>query len=532
MSEENLILQVGGTLNPRKHIYIQRPEDGQLLDLLMRGQYCNVLASRQMGKSSLMARTIHGLREAGICTASIDLAGDLGKPKDPQHWYLDLLGKVERDLGVGLDVDAWWSAQSTKTLNQKLMVFFGAELPRRLDSSLVIFLDEIDSALNLSFADDLFLSIRTLNNDRALEPTYNKITFCLLGVATTDDLIRSRAATAYNIGQTLELRDFVEDRDDLSLLRQCLSENEDAGRSLLKRVLRWTGGHPYLTAKLCKEIVEAGVRDALRVDAFVEEMLSDKEKLRADVHFEQVERFFYSRVTDRAATLELYKKVFQSPEPDKGTPVYNELRLSGLVKRREDGALIVRNRIYERVFDLAWVREHKRAPEQSSFQGFFRGLGRAGRAAGVLAAVLLVLVVVLAFWNANLREEIRNLKLPQENLSLNSLRMPGATRSPDVVETILVPGGDRFFVVELEVEEEQGQGFPSYRAELWSEGGQLVWSSRNLHLNAVGTIRIGFTRSFLPAETYKVQLYGIPASGQEKLVAVYWVAIVYAGSPP
>ena len=50
-------LQVGGTLNPRRHVYIERPEDEELLRLLLEGEYCNVLASRQMGKSSLMART-------------------------------------------------------------------------------------------------------------------------------------------------------------------------------------------------------------------------------------------------------------------------------------------------------------------------------------------------------------------------------------------------------------------------------------------------------------------------------------------
>ena len=58
-------LQAGGTLNPRRDLYIERPEDAQLLELLPDGQYVNVLTSRQMGKSSLMVRTAEALAKRG-----------------------------------------------------------------------------------------------------------------------------------------------------------------------------------------------------------------------------------------------------------------------------------------------------------------------------------------------------------------------------------------------------------------------------------------------------------------------------------
>ena len=37
-----LRLQVGGTLNPRRHIYISRPEDDRLFELLLAGCYVNI----------------------------------------------------------------------------------------------------------------------------------------------------------------------------------------------------------------------------------------------------------------------------------------------------------------------------------------------------------------------------------------------------------------------------------------------------------------------------------------------------------
>jgi len=68
-----LRLQVGGTLVPGRHLYIARPEDELLFELLSGGEYVNVLASRQVGKSSLMLRTAYRLREQGGRFAVVDL---------------------------------------------------------------------------------------------------------------------------------------------------------------------------------------------------------------------------------------------------------------------------------------------------------------------------------------------------------------------------------------------------------------------------------------------------------------------------
>ena len=47
----------GGTLWREAPSYVHRPADDELLGLALNGEYCNVLAARQMGKSSLMVRT-------------------------------------------------------------------------------------------------------------------------------------------------------------------------------------------------------------------------------------------------------------------------------------------------------------------------------------------------------------------------------------------------------------------------------------------------------------------------------------------
>ena len=67
----------GGTLDPGSPSYVERQADRELFERTLAGEFCWVLATRQMGKSSLMARTARRLGEHGIRTAAIDLSPTL-----------------------------------------------------------------------------------------------------------------------------------------------------------------------------------------------------------------------------------------------------------------------------------------------------------------------------------------------------------------------------------------------------------------------------------------------------------------------
>ncbi len=94
-----LRLHVGGTLIPGKHLYIERPADRELFDLLRQGKYCNILSSRQMGKSSLMARTYQRLIEAGYPAVVADMQL-IWSVKISDGWYQALLEEMVKDQGA------------------------------------------------------------------------------------------------------------------------------------------------------------------------------------------------------------------------------------------------------------------------------------------------------------------------------------------------------------------------------------------------------------------------------------------------
>ena len=162
-----LRIQAGGTLNPRQHIYIPRPEDSELFELLVDRQYANVLTSRQTGKSSLVMSTIYRLYDRGVRTAYVDLTS-IGTLEEVEVYYKGLLDKIARDLKLGINVRDRWQGIAGETNNQQLMRFFRDVVAGAADSPAVVFLDEIDSTLKLDFTDDLFTALRAMSDISAL----------------------------------------------------------------------------------------------------------------------------------------------------------------------------------------------------------------------------------------------------------------------------------------------------------------------------------------------------------------------------
>ena len=128
----------------------------------------------------------------------------------------------------------------------------GALLVHFPNEKLFIFFDEIDSVLGLNFpVDDFFAWLRFCYNQRAINPAYQRLTFAIFGVATPSDLIRDKKRTPFNIGKSIELQGFTLDK--VQPLAQGLKViNQEA---VLKEILKWTGGQPFLTQKLCKLVV-------------------------------------------------------------------------------------------------------------------------------------------------------------------------------------------------------------------------------------------------------------------------------------
>ncbi len=247
----------GGTLRRDAPCYVVRRADSELYEGLSHGHFCYVLTPRQMGKSSLMVHTAASLRENGFGVAVIDLT-KIGQNLSAEQWYGGMLVQIGKALELEDDLMVYWGAHlRLGPLQRWIQAIRDAVLPC-YPGRIVIFVDEIDVVSSLPFStDEFFAGIRELYNDRAEDAELERLTFCLLGVATPSDLIRDTRTTPFNIGRRIELLDFTQ--NEAAPLAQGLRCEERLGAELLKRILYWTGGHPYLTQRLCQAVAASNL---------------------------------------------------------------------------------------------------------------------------------------------------------------------------------------------------------------------------------------------------------------------------------
>ncbi|HEX7183096.1 MAG TPA: AAA-like domain-containing protein [Thermoanaerobaculia bacterium] len=353
----------GGTLKPGEPSYVERLADTELFESLLAGEFCYVLTARQMGKSSLMARTAKRLEQAGVASAIVDLT-QIGSERGDQaaaQWYFGVANQIHRQLGIAAPLRLWWQERSDLSSVQRLTDFFRELVLAHCPGRVVVFVDEIDSTIGLPFADDFFAALRACFNARAIDAAFERLTFALLGVATPGQLIQDPTRTPFNIGKRIDLTDFSLD-EARKLASELHADPGEADRRL-ERVLHWTGGHPYLTQALCRAVRDRD-RDSepgtakKAVDPRVEELFLSSRAQREETNLKHARARLERSGPEGRRLLQLYRRVRQGqPVPDQPTsPLFAQLKLAGVVKTTDKGRLTVRNRIYEAVFTSDWAK--------------------------------------------------------------------------------------------------------------------------------------------------------------------------------
>ncbi|WP_019506859.1 AAA-like domain-containing protein [Pleurocapsa sp. PCC 7319] len=350
--------KVGGSLRYGHPTYIQRQADRDIYIALKQKEFCYVLNSRQMGKSSLRVRTMKTLANEGFKCVAIDL-GILGRFTTAEQWYGGLVAELWRRLRLsnGMDDDLnWWRSHLELPPVQRFSRFIEDILLVNCTADIIVFLDEVDNIINLDFRDEFLILIRDCYEKRVEQQQYRRLTFCLLGVATPSSLRINKQLSPFNIGRAIQLTgfNFTEAQPLISGLAGRFSQPE----AILKDILSWTKGQPFLTQKLCSLIVRSAEEEPIYIPQLIQHRLVDNWEIQDEPeHLRTIRDRLLHNQNHKARLLTVYQQILkQEGITIDGSDEQVELRLSGLVTSQE-GKLKVSNPIYERVFNQQWVSQ-------------------------------------------------------------------------------------------------------------------------------------------------------------------------------
>lgn len=360
----------GGVVPLGQAFYIERDADQRLVSELLQGRLCYILGTRQIGKSSLRVRAITELRRQGAKAASLNLQG-FGFPPEAE-WYRGLIQRAAKELELPFSASEFFERHAHSGPVHQWTSFFHEVVLPNIDAPVVIFFDEIDTVLSPDFrfsTDAFFASLRSLYEEvRGSFSHRPQLTFCLIGVATPEELIKDPVRSPFNLdNERLVLDDFTARQAEVLL--PGLSVLPGSAEDWLAMVMSWTDGHPYMTQRLCQYLVDhprpihelpGDVTRAAVTTLFLSGH-KDPNLSFAEAQFQHI-----SDHHERHSVVSLYRRIYIGDrvlyEPQ--DRLQSLLLLSGMVKLRQVGderRLVARNRIFREVFGAKWIQERDRS---------------------------------------------------------------------------------------------------------------------------------------------------------------------------
>lgn len=354
--------QVGGSLREDSATYVVRQADHDLYTGLTEGLFCYILNSRQMGKSSLRVRTMARLKAEGYTCVAFEMREICIYKVNADEFYGGFVSHLASEFELSIDLEAWWNQQSLLHPFLRLGRFIEDILLTTISTKIVIFIDEIDSILNLEFKDDFFAFLRSCYHKRTDKPQFQRLNFACLGVATPVDLIADSHFTSLNLdSRGIELMGFQ--LTEAQPLTEGLRPRAANPEAVMAAILAWTGGQPFLTQWVCQIIQQSNqmipsgteahwVEQWVRSQIITSWRTSDRQQ-----HFQTIRDRILHGETFTCWALGLYQQLLNQGEfTVEDSPELMQFRLSGLVVKRQN-KLRIYNRIYASIFDQTWAEQ-------------------------------------------------------------------------------------------------------------------------------------------------------------------------------
>src|SRR5262249_15241345 len=204
----------------------------------------------------------------------------------------------------------------------------------RLNSPLVLAMDEVDRLLDAEFRSDFFGMLRSWHNDRGANPIWRQLDLVLVTSTEPYQLIDNLHQSPFNVSEEIEIADFTPNQ----IAELNARHGSPLTSSEVDRLTALVGGHPYLARKALYEVA-IGHTSAAQL---FQDAASDHSPFASHLS-QHLMRLQQKEELARA----MFQVIRASSCPD--DRIFFRLQSAGLV-RRERGAVVPRCQLYADYF--------------------------------------------------------------------------------------------------------------------------------------------------------------------------------------
>jgi DNA-binding SARP family transcriptional activator len=249
---------VGGAVPLGSPFYVVRPTDRQFETALARqDSIVLVKGTRQVGKTSLLARGFHQARQSGARVVVTDFeALNRMHLESADALLLTLAHTLADQLDLRVSPHDVWDPR--RGPNPNFRRYLEREVLRTLAAPLVWGLDQVDRLFACEFGPELFALFRSWHNERALDPSgpWSRLTLAIAYSTEVHLFITDLDQSPFNVGTRLTLDDFTREQTS-ELNRRCGAPLKDEAE--ISRFHDLLGGHPYLVRRGLHEMTTRGI---------------------------------------------------------------------------------------------------------------------------------------------------------------------------------------------------------------------------------------------------------------------------------
>jgi len=236
-----------GTIDTQSTFYVVRNSDSAALDAIRRqGVTITIKGPRQMGKSSLLIRTMEAAVRAGKRAVFLDYQLiEREALTNADLFCRRFCDWVTDELEMKNRVDEFWNSPLGNS--QCCTRYFSRYLLKELQQPLVLAMDEVENLFDTSFRSDFFSMLRSWHNSRAniATPIWKQLDLVLVTSTEPYQLIENLNQSPFNVGEVINLEDFTPAQvADLNQRHGAPLDDEEE-----RRLVSLLCGQPYLTRR-------------------------------------------------------------------------------------------------------------------------------------------------------------------------------------------------------------------------------------------------------------------------------------------